>query len=1101
MSASNSPDHAPAAPRHSHPPAHPPASAPGPALDKAYKPADHEARIRARWEHDRLGHANPAHVNTQGKKPFSIFIPPPNVTGALHLGHALNNTLQDTLTRFHRMRGYEALWMPGTDHAGIATQAVVEKRLQKEHNKRRTDYTREQFVAQVQAWKDEYEALITEQLKAMGCSCDWDRRRFTMDPVCARAVREAFFRLFKDGLIYRGKRLVNWDPALQTAVADDECYDEEIDTSFWYLRYPLTRPVTLPSGETIDHVTVATTRPETYLGDTAVAINPHDPRAGALVGQNVTLPFVGRTIPIVADSYVVLPKALAEQLGRHEDAKDPKAEYATGFLKVTPAHDQNDYELGQRHADEIRQNSARQWMINMMSPDGRVSDQHGWIDTGDAKKFVGLKMAEARKAVVKAFEEAHLLEKTRPYRQTVTKSDRSKAQIEPYLSDQWYVRVTDQRLAPAANAALHAGQVRFTPERYAKTFEQWHTNIRDWCISRQLWWGHRIPVWYGTIQFPRSIGPKPVLTKDWLDASHPTIQAIAKLIEQRLPAFFAAIGRPGQLSLKPIDSVGSVWACCSSEPYTGVWLDWLRDRAESKKNGDTLPELPTALCGALRQSDVAIESAADELLEVLLPHSQDPDVLDTWFSSALWPLSTLGWPDPAAATKDLGGRVDFDGLLTAFNPSSVLSTAREIITLWVSRMVMLNRYLLPEGWPDKHNLTEGGKGHGPVPFRDVFIHAVVQDGNGQRMSKSAGNGVDPLDIIASHGADALRFTLCQMTTHTQDVRLPVSKDPATGRNSSPRFDLGRNFANKLWNAARFTLTMLPEAPPAHSPAGELAPIDRWMRTRLARTIAECEQALETYQFSQFANLLYTLVWNDFCDWYLEAVKPTIASSPTQQATLRVTLEAILRLLHPLMPFVTEALYEQVRRLPLPADQGVDFGPAAPLLARASWPHVTGSLIDAQAEAQVAQAQHLVGIVREARARHNVNPKRRIVMHLPPAMHERLRDFSTLISAIAGLETITTQPPGPNVPSVAMPVQDGEILLSSLADQLDAGAEKDRLAKLVAECEKAIAAFDSRLNNPGYADRAPAHLVQQTRDQRAAKAAELDAARAALERLG
>ncbi|HVU63281.1 MAG TPA: class I tRNA ligase family protein, partial [Phycisphaerales bacterium] len=1132
----------------------PPPSSPAPEQpSKAYQPAAVQPRIWAKWEASGAFHANPQNVLDGSKKPYCILIPPPNVTGALHLGHALNNTLQDILTRAHRMMGYETLWMPGTDHAGIATQAVVEKRLRKEGKLKgplKSAFTREEFIAQVQTWKDEYEARITGQLKAMGCSCDFARQRFTMDDICARAVREAFFRLFKDGLIYRGKRLVNWDPALQTAVADDECYDEEVDTFFWNLRYPLVRvdsgkagnqqsstsshvPVTWNElarlgypgadehdGEQPAWVTVATTRPETYLGDTAVAVNPHDPRAKALVGGrglHVELPLVGRIIPIVEDSYVVLPVALART---EEEKNDPKAAYATGFLKVTPAHDENDNQLYTRHQAVIDANSAGTGLINMMSPEGRVSDKHGWTDVGDAHLFVGLSMAEARKKVVAEFEARGLLEATKPYRQSKTFSDRSKAVIEPYLSDQWYVRVTDDRLSGAANRALvpdqrtHSGSqppsasgkqgfqaaetvfpgsktplagtkapseaaktpflgtktvfagtktpltgtkipleaaeipsagtgalpaaanvahhssensratdagdgsmrffparasvwrktieltpeilfdllntgelelfdagdpvmnwslpgvlatdaevpvaairfrrvatgetfrlnnwkewltpstqghyelslwvtpeaegrfnltswercvatdagdgsMRFYPARYAKTYEHWHDNIRDWCISRQLWWGHRIPVW---TLIPRE------------GYSH---NQLADLVAKAVGDYLMQSGLPETESENTIELTDIV---IHSDDRA------FRLCARTEQAARVLDQLDLFLKQHSGPASSAIEfpskgKAAGFLQERFAACAQDPDVLDTWFSSALWPLSTMGWPEPEqtwrAVLADVAGATlsDFEGgvpsatlgttinlyqdffaalgvasevrirpnsddvqvwleistlspraeqalgvlnaaygmlfdgaqrlvesgeesfvintaslrsklqargspmqdapdraltlalqvqegmespygpapdatrgLLAAFNPTSVLSTAREIITLWVSRMVMMNRYFRGLGTPtlrvgsggsEEHHAERGGTqtpGQGPVPFRDVFIHAVVQDGEGKKMSKTAGNGVDPLDIIETHGADAMRFTLAQMATNTQDVRMPVRKD-------------------------------------------------------------------------------------------------------------------------------------------------------------------------------------------------------------------------------------------------------------------------------------------------------------------------------------
>ncbi|GMV26307.1 MAG: valine--tRNA ligase [Phycisphaerae bacterium] len=1060
-----------------------PATAPQPSgsqvaveMPKAYKPIDHEDRIRARWDGAKAFNADPTRVTSGEARPYSIVIPPPNVTAALHLGHALNNTLQDVLVRAHRMMGYETLWMPGTDHAGIATQAVVEKRLRKEGKLKgslRQNYSRDQFVADTQAFKDEYEAVITDQLKRMGCSCDWDRQRFTMDDVCARAVREAFFRLFRDGLIYRGKRLVNWDPALQTAVADDECEDEEIDSFFYYLRYPLVhedrqksadasrqqaedaQPVTWNElaargypgadqhpAEEEAWVTVATTRPETYLGDTAVAVNPHDPRAKALRGLFVELPLVGRVIPILEDSYVVLPKAMARS---EEEANDPKAEFATGFLKVTPAHDPNDYEIGRRHSvdgamQEWSQARGRAVMVNMFAPDGTVSDRHGWSDVGDAKMLVGLKRDDARKKVVEEFKARGLLEATRPYRHSVKISDRSKAIIEPYLSDQWYVKVTDPRLAESANRALAGrhqgteasrhqgnadgdGALQFHPDRYAKTYEQWHDGIRDWCISRQLWWGHRIPVW-------------------------------------------------------------------TAQNVTEAAKAWLR----TNKDNIAVTQIDHTTFACVRAADETIEKRLQEL-----GFSQDPDVLDTWFSSALWPMSTMGWPDPVQAAKDTG-IPDMKDMLAAFNPTTTLCTAREIITLWVSRMVMFNRYLMG-----------AGQGNGPVPFRNVFIHAVIQDGEGRKMSKSLGNGVDPLDIIATHGADAMRFTLCQMATNTQDVRLPVVKDSATGKNTSPKFDLGRNFCNKLWNAARFAVGILTAAPAAASRGGSAAPvsakslslIDRWMLSRLQAATAEINSAVEHFEFSLYAQSIYTLLWNDFCDWYLEAIKPTVADDANQRAVLRSVLDAILRILHPVAPFVTEAAYETVGALPAAPIAGLRLdAPRKPgLLATAGWPVIDQSLRDEAAEREFSQLQGLITAIREVRAQHQVAPKRKIVLHVPAHVAEHWRPHAVTLATLAGLETQTTDAPSGS--NVVFTFEAREYAVSNLADAaaVDSGAERARIEKIIADSEKLIAVLEGRLANPGYAQKAPPHMVQQTKDQLAKAIAERSAAAESLKKLG
>ncbi len=1109
------------------------AGKPGPGeggLSKAYQPSAVESRMLAKWDAARAFEAHPERVLSGEAQPYSILIPPPNVTGALHLGHALNNTLQDILTRAHRMMGFEALWMPGTDHAGIATQAVVERRLMKEQGKKRKDYTREQFVALVQEWKDEYEKRITNQLKAMGCSCDFSRQRFTMDDICARAVREAFFRLFKDGLIYRGKRLVNWDPVLQTAVADDECYDEDVDSFFYYLRYPLVhamqgplgtptlrvgsekrhsesgstqggtqvQPVTWNelasrgypgadqhAGEQQAWVTVATTRPETYLGDTAVALNPKDPRAKALRGVFVELPIVGRVIPIIEDEYVVLPAAMWDD---QEAAKsDPKAQFATGFLKVTPAHDPNDYDLGVTH---------KLPMINVMAPDGSISDKHGWSDpaeTRSAHVFIGKSREEARKLVIAEFKSrnvgdsgggggsaggpagVHLFEGQKPYRHSVKHSDRSKAIIEPYLSDQWFVKVTDDRLAGSANRALvdeqrtgikasrdqgtkadsaGDGSLRFYPARYAKMYEQWHDGIRDWCISRQLWWGHRIPVWTNAAR------------------SH-NFNTLAQLNE---------LHKSGRIALN------------LAAPGLADVID------------NTIPD---------KLHNVCVRSDSDhEVIQLLEANGfiQDPDVLDTWFSSALWPLSTLGWPDPAQSPQT-------KGLLEAFNPTSVLSTAREIITLWVSRMVMMNRYLMPPaldlgtptlrvGSEDRHaerGGTQGSQGNGPVPFRDVFIHAVVQDGDGKRMSKSAGNGVDPLDIIDSHGADAMRFTLAQMTTNTQDVRMPVKPDPKTGKNTSEKFDGGRAFCNKLWNASTgVAIARLSKEPVnigSSTPANRTL-VDRWMLSRLARATAACESCLKNYEFADYVQTLYQLLWWDFCDWYLEAIKPTIDSSPEQKAVLRAALDTILRLLHPVIPFVTEAIFEQLVKLPSGSVAGVTLPTASgDVLCTSGWPRLDAALIDEPAEREFERVRELVNAIRNVRSEHQVPPKRKITLHVSSTLAGSLAEVRGLIETLANVERIETSTPASGSPAVAFRSLGEDLHLSNLADAIDSGAEKERLAKQLEQLRKSASAISGRLSNPGYVDKAPPKLVEESKAQLAKFNDEIAAIEGKLAKIG
>ncbi len=1209
-----------------------------------YTPADHEAAISKRWETARAFHADPGRVLSGEAEPYCILIPPPNVTGALHLGHAFNNTIQDMLVRAHRMKGFETLWMPGTDHAGIATQAVVDKRLIAQGEKALADYKRQEledgtgreaFIGKVLEWKDEYLQRITGQLRAMGCSCDWERQRFTMDDVCARGVREAFFRLFKDGLIYRGKRLVNWDPVTQTALADDEVEMEEVESFFWYMRYPI---VDRNGTETGEHVTVATTRPETYFGDTAVAVNPKDPERAHLIGQHVKLPFVGRVIPIIGDDYVVMPDP---------ESSDAKAKYASGFLKVTPAHDPNDYDIGQRHDLPI---------INVMAPDASISADHGWEDVGAADWAIGKSRENARQLVEAKFSEAGLLAQKKPYTHSVGHSYRSHAVVEPYLSDQWYVKVTDDRLRGEAQRALnpsqrtdkslsewpesapkistepggigvspvgaelskqrrnlphwqmggstyfvtfrvssgelteserslvldaclhwhgekanvhlvtvmpdhvhllltpersgdgwHAlselthsiksytahelnkkrgsegpvwqsesfdrivrdqdefdekwnymlnnpvkaglagapteypytrsgtgtsdrrdacptgkgaseagdGSMTFHPPRYAKNYEGWHDNLRDWCISRQLWWGHRIPVW----------------------------RALGRFASKSNDGFNSDLGR----HLEELEENGDIAVMTREESG----LDWTYVCVRG-------PDQLNEFIAYLENSEgMSLEESDDGRLDPLTPSAaktlrpeatfvQDPDVLDTWFSSALWPLTTMGWPEPGASE---------DGLLEAFKPTSVLCTAREIITLWVSRMVMFNRYFAGDG-----------DASGDAPFKDVFIHAMIQDGDGRKMSKSLGNGVDPLDIIDSHGTDAMRFTLAQMATQTQDVRMPVEHDEATGKNTSPKFDFGRNFCNKLWNASRFVITMLSEHATGDGTfeESELTLPDRWILSRLEAATRACDEAIASYQFASYAQALYDLLWRDYCDWYVEAVKPTLKTSPTQQAVLRAVLDAILRLLHPITPFVTEAIFDKLSQIKTADVPGLTLAPSRRegLLCLAGWPEAASSLSDSDAERQWSRVQGLIGVVREVRAQQQVKPRQRITLHVPGAASATIQPIidaaPQVIEFLAGIGTVTADEPEGR--AVDIRCEGLDLKLSQLSDEVDAGAEIERIERELSAKAKSIAAMEGRLNNPGYADKAPAHLVQQTRDQLEQAKAEHAALAEALGRL-
>lgn len=1209
-----------------------PSADPAASLEKAYRPADHEPRVLARWHQARAFAADPARVIRGEARPYAVLIPPPNVTAALHLGHALNNTIQDVLVRAHRMMGFETLWMPGTDHAGIATQTVVDRRLREsgqpglaEHKRMEAagENGRELFVQKVQAWKDEYEARITDQLKQMGCSCDWDRRRFTMDPVCAAAVREAFFRLFRDGLIYRGKRLVNWDPVTQTALADDEVEMHEVQGHFYSLRYPLVRitepritepptPAThTPAGpgggprrvepvtwgellargyppQEVHHpeddaawVTVATTRPETYLGDTAVAVNPTDPRAQALRGLSVELPLVGRLIPIIEDAYVVKPVRFGGERG------DPKAEMATGFLKVTPAHDPNDWDIGTRH---------RLAVINVMAPDASISASHGWDDldpASPAAAFVGATRERARGLVVEAFRAATingtepLLEAVRDHPHSVGHSYRSHAAIEPYLSDQWYCKVTDDRLrgraqraiatpdAPASTTAPAPAPAPMAihPDRYARTYEAWHDGLRDWCISRQLWWGHRIPVWSAQVPAMSTRGVEMVAVLDaWAaqgraayqrdgDTLHVCLRAeddgLAETLEAMgltqdqdvLDTWFSSalwplstLGWPGhdlpvvhpkQIERGDTDAVRAIYV-----KRVGTWRDFigvggepsgelidalliLRDR--HRKTGGPQP-LNYQL---FRESDLAREG--DRAVPLLSPddiQSAD-DLLCAVAVKTDVPHNVSGRPLDLPAFLESHGFRSTQGLLKAFNPTSALCTAREIITLWVSRMVMFNRHFLAgSSVPDAATGTSADAGpdtgpDGPVPFRDVFIHAMIQDGEGRKMSKSLGNGVDPLDIIAAHGADAMRFTLVEMTTQTQDVRMPVEPDPATGRNTSPKFDLGRNFCNKLWNASRFALGIL--APPAPDTSPDTRPIDinsidtdsidprpidpqalplvdRWMLTRLRGGIQDIERALREFQFSAYARALYTVVRDDFCDFYLEAIKPTVRHNPAQQAALRHTLDALLRLLHPVVPFITEAVHERLHAVHRPPIAGLTLGPPrrGDLLATAAWPLASEALDDPAAERRFERLRGLVTAVRQARSQHQVKPKKAITLHADPALLDDIAAGGGLVETLCGLGTITPDPP--RGPSAVFTFDGREHRLSDLADALDARAERDRLARQLEALTKKLAGFEARLANPGYTDRAPAHLVQQTRDERDACQRDLQATRRSLEDL-
>ncbi len=951
-------------------------------LPKGYDSHEAQERWLTFWEEHGFFHSRP----DASRESFTIVIPPPNVTGALHMGHALNNTLQDVLIRWRRMQGYNALWIPGTDHAGIATQAVVERRLREEEKKTRHDVGREELVKRIWQWKDQYENRILCQLRSLGASCDWNRTRFTLDPICARAVRTTFFAMFRDGYIFRGKRLVNWDAQLQTSVADDETYVENIKGGFWTFKYPVKE---LPG----EFIRFSTTRPETMLGDTAVCVHPSDDRYKHLIGKTVTIPLVGRDIPIIADGQLVDPA-----LG-------------TGCVKVTPAHDHNDYACGVRNHLP---------MINILNPDGTINENGG--------KYAGLERYKAREAVTKDMEELGFFEGKEDREIPLAYSDRSKTPIEPYLSDQWFVKMSDRDdnkpgLAQIAMDAVTSGRVKFFPERYDKTYLDWLGEKRDWCISRQLWWGHRIPIWYATCP------------------------------EAELKRAFA----------------GRNDVCWRLDEDNGRWL----------------------ICG--------LEDLSANALGPKYPLEQDADVLDTWFSSALWPHSTLGWPE---ATSEL----------SYYYPTSVLITSRDIITLWVARMVLTGLYNV-----------------GEVPFRHVYIHPKMLDGFGKTMSKSAGNGIDPLDIIERYGTDALRFLMVYLATENQDSRMPVSNvcphcdklvpvkqehmsmrtrkvtcpeckkpfrpggpwpapDPElpTAKQASESFEQGRNFANKIWNAARFLLMNLEGYTPAALAREELPLEDRWILSRLATTAKTMTEQLEGYRFSEAARTIYDFTWSEFCDWYVEMSKGRLRETEQRASAQRVlagVLDAILRLVQPLMPFVTESIWQVLneaafeRGLPSPE-------PSTESVCIAAWPAFPANWQDTAMESRMARMQELVRGVREARNRYMIDSRTALDLSVRcgTSVADDFRQLEPFIKQLAGVGTLTVGPDVTKPAQSATHVHADFEAFVSLAGLIDVNAETARLEKQKAEKEKALQGVRSKLENKAFVEKAKPETVQTERER-------------------
>jgi len=924
-----------------------------PMMEKTFDPASVESRIAADW--DAAGAFRADRPERAAATPFTIVIPPPNVTGSLHMGHALNNTLQDILCRYERMRGKNVLWQPGTDHAGIATQMVVERRLAAAGEPGRRDLGREAFLEKVWEWKAESGGAIVNQLKRLGASCDWSRERFTMDPGSSRAVLKAFVDLYRAGLIYKDKRLVNWDPKLLTAVSDIEVVSQPVKGSLWHFRYPLADENGRATGE---YIVVATTRPETMLGDSAVAVHPEDERYLHLHGRFVRLPLVGRLIPIVADSY-----------------SDP--EKGSGAVKITPAHDFNDFEVGARHKLPL---------INILDAEARIllreneAFLEGVIENDDLSETLdsldGLSREEARKAVLAAMEARGLVETIEAHEHQVPHGDRSGVVIEPWLTDQWYVDA--KTLAGPALAAVRSGETSFVPKNWEKTYFDWLENIQPWCISRQLWWGHQIPAWYS--------------------------------------------------------------------PWGEVYV------AETEEEA-----LADALADAVTReiySDAEAEAIANDpdKAEGLL--TRDDDVLDTWFSSGLWPMSTLGWPEE-------------DNDLAARYPTDVLVTGFDIIFFWVARMMMF-------GLQFQHK----------VPFRHVYLHALVRDEKGAKMSKSKGNVIDPLQLIDTYGADALRFTLAAMAAQGRDIKLATS-----------RVEGYRNFATKLWNASRFAEMNECRGRLGFDPTRVREVLNRWIIGETARAVAEVETALGQYKFNEAAQAAYRFVWNIFCDWHLELAKPLLqgldgAGKTETRDTVAFVLDQICKLLHPFMPFLTEEIW---------TIRGQDF-PRESMLVLALWPDLRG-LEDAKAEAEVGWVVDVVSQVRSVRAEMNVPAGAQIPLALVGASEDdrsRAERWSATIMRMARLSEIDFVAKAP--PQSVQVVARGTVLALPLAGVIDFAAERARLEKGVATEQKEIAKIDAKLGNADFLRRAPEEVVEEQQERRELAVARLEKMSAALKML-
>ncbi|WP_458524470.1 valine--tRNA ligase [Onishia taeanensis] len=939
-------------------------------MDKTYQPEQIETRWYERWEAD-----NRFAPSGEGQ-PFSIMIPPPNVTGSLHMGHAFQDTIMDTLTRWKRMQGNNTLWQVGTDHAGIATQMLVERKLAAETGQTRHDLGREDFTDKIWEWKQESGGQITRQLRRMGASVDWSRERFTMDDGFYQAVQEVFVRLYEEDLIYRGKRLVNWDPTLHTAISDLEVENREQQGQFWHFRYPLADGVTTDDGR--DHLIVATTRPETLLGDTGVAVNPKDPRFASLVGKAIDLPLVGRRIPIVADDHADMDKG-------------------SGCVKITPAHDFNDYEVGKRQGHLL---------INVMTQDAKIRERAEIFDlqgrpqpdedAGLPAAYAGLDRFAAREALVADMEAAGLLEKVEAVTNTLPYGDRSGDVIEPLLTDQWFVAV--EELAKPAIAAVENGDIEFVPKNYENMYFAWMRDLQDWCISRQLWWGHRIPAWY--------------------------------------------------------DAEGRV--------YVG------RTEAEVRE-----------------QHGLAAEVTL----------TQDEDVLDTWFSSGLWTFGTLGWPEQTPE-------------LATFHPSSVLVTGFDIIFFWVARMIMMTLKFTDE-----------------VPFQKVYVHGLVRDGQGQKMSKSKGNVLDPIDLIDGislvdlvekrtgnmmqpqkakaiakatraefsegiepHGTDALRFTFLSQATTGRDIKFDMG-----------RLDGYRNFCNKLWNASRYVLMNAEGEDTGLDPQSEIALslADRFIISRLQQTEAQVTKALEEFRFDHASQALYDFVWNEYCDWYLELSKPVLWDEAAGEAAKRGTrrtlvrvLEAILRLAHPMMPYISEEIWQRVAPL-----SGIDTADSPSIMTQ-PWPVAEQAKIDEQAIRDIEWLKGVIVAVRNIRAEMNIAPGKALEVLLTKGDsgdRERLEANRLFLAKLAKLERVTWLDDPAAAPLCATQLVGDMEVLVPMADLIDKDVELARLSKEIEKQDKLIMGTEKKLSNESFTAKAPEAVVQKERD----KLADFKAARTLL----